>query len=108
MSFQNPVRYSLDPAGRSSPFFVSLVLCHKTQPFSAAQEVCGWEGPGSLAASELVKHSGKTSLGEILCCLLSATKIVLNQKCLNHRENNWLFHAGSAPWEMHSHGVLQR
>ena len=89
-------------------------LCHKTQLFSAAQGMCSWlqqqrlgKHPGCLAGSELVKHSGKMSLGEILCHLLSATNIVLNQKCLNHRGNNWLFRTGSAPWELHLDGVLQ-
>lgn len=90
-------------------------LCHKTQQFSAAQGMCSWlqqrclgKHPGCLAGSELVKHSGKMSLGEILCRLLRATNTVLNQKCLNHRENNLLFHTGSAPWELHLDGVLQR
>lgn len=91
------------------------VLSRKTRQFSAAQGVCSWlqqqclgKHPECLAGSELVKPSGKMSLGEILCDLLSATNIVLNQKCLNHRESNWLFHTSSAPWELHLDGLLQR
>ena len=90
-------------------------LCRKTEHFSAAQGMCSWlqqqclgKHPGCLAGSKLMKHSGRMSLGEILCHLLSASNTVLNQKCLNHRENNWLFHTGSAPWEPHLDGVLQR
>lgn len=97
---------------------MSLVLSlssRKTQQFSTAQGVCSWlqqqclgKHSGCLAGSELVKPSGKMSLGEILCDLLGVTNIVLNQKCLNHRESNWLFHTSSVPWELHLDSVLQR
>lgn len=67
VSFQNPVRYSLDTAGRSSPSFVSLVLSVIKHSTSVLLRGCV---AGCLAGSELVKHSGKTSLGEI-CVVFS-------------------------------------
>lgn len=116
MSFQNSLRYILNTASGLSPSSVPLVLSLLWNsafqcPSGDVQLVTAAvlrDTSGCLAGSELVKHSGKMSLGKIFCHLLSATNIVLNQKCLNHRESNWLFHTASVPWELHLGSVLQR
>lgn len=113
LSFQNPVRCSLGAAGGSSPSFIYVPCAPAVLKHSSSEDVplvtaaVPRAVPGGLAGSQLVQQSAKMAVGEIGCRLLEATNVVLNQKCLHHRENNGLFRTGSAPWELRLDGVLQ-